>query len=65
MELFTRALLFASNKHEHQQRKQGGGSPFINHPIEVARILVEAGINDETVLAAALLHDSLDETNTT
>jgi guanosine-3',5'-bis(diphosphate) 3'-pyrophosphohydrolase len=40
-------------------------SPYINHPIQLAYILVQADIEDPEVLAAALLHDTLEDTNTT
>lgn len=65
MELFTKALKFASIKHQNQRRKQPGDIPYINHPIDVANILVEAGVKDHEILAAALLHDTIEDTNTT
>ena len=57
--------MFASVKHQHQRRKQEGDIPYINHPIEVADILVRAGIKDHDILASALLHDTVEDTNTT
>jgi len=65
MELFTKALQFASVKHQAQRRKNNGNIPYINHPIEVANILVHAGVNDMEVLAAGLLHDTVEDTDTT
>jgi guanosine-3',5'-bis(diphosphate) 3'-pyrophosphohydrolase len=65
MDTFTKALVFASVKHQHQRRKQIGDIPYINHPIEVAHILAEAGVTDYGVLAAALLHDTVEDTETT
>lgn len=62
--LFTRALQFASRKHASQRRKNGD-IPYINHPIEVANILAQAGITDYNVLCAALLHDTIEDTETT
>ncbi|XP_053952430.1 guanosine-3',5'-bis(diphosphate) 3'-pyrophosphohydrolase MESH1 [Anastrepha ludens] len=58
-------LQFAASKHRTQRRKDNE-TPYINHPINVATILaVEGGISDETVLIAALLHDTVEDTDTT
>ncbi|XP_036336927.1 guanosine-3',5'-bis(diphosphate) 3'-pyrophosphohydrolase MESH1-like [Rhagoletis pomonella] len=58
-------LQFAASKHRMQRRKDNE-TPYINHPINVATILaVEGGISDETVLIAALLHDTVEDTDTT
>ena len=63
---FIRALQFASRKHSTQRRKDADASPYINHPIALVSILaVEAGIQDPDVLCAALLHDTIEDTNTT
>jgi len=63
LELFVDALAFAADKHRNQRRKNAEGSPYINHPISLARILVvEGGICDPTVLCAALLHDTVEDT---
>ncbi|XP_004693064.1 PREDICTED: guanosine-3',5'-bis(diphosphate) 3'-pyrophosphohydrolase MESH1 [Condylura cristata] len=57
---------FAARKHRWQRRKDPEGTPYINHPIGVARILThEAGIADVVVLQAALLHDTVEDTDTT
>jgi (p)ppGpp synthase/HD superfamily hydrolase len=64
MEIFTKALQFASVKHQNQRRKNGD-IPYINHPIEVAHILVQAGVKDHDILAAGLLHDTIEDTETT
>ena len=64
MELVLRAAAFAAEKHRTQRRKDID-TPFINHPIQLAYILVQADIEDATVLAAALLHDTIEDTNTT
>ena len=64
--LLTRALAFAAHKHRDQRRKDEEASPYINHPIALAEVLVhEGGIDDPVVLAAALLHDTLEDTETT
>jgi guanosine-3',5'-bis(diphosphate) 3'-pyrophosphohydrolase len=56
---------FASYKHRKQKRKDADGTPYINHPIGVAHLLVEAGVTDLEVLQAALLHDTVEDTATT
>ncbi|HYM63630.1 MAG TPA: bifunctional (p)ppGpp synthetase/guanosine-3',5'-bis(diphosphate) 3'-pyrophosphohydrolase [Gaiellaceae bacterium] len=61
-ELLERAFLFASEAHEGQQRRSG--EPFIAHPVGVARVLAELHLDDAT-LAAALLHDVVEDTNVT
>jgi guanosine-3',5'-bis(diphosphate) 3'-pyrophosphohydrolase len=59
-------LAFAAEKHRDQKRKGEDASPYINHPIEVARILAaEGGVTDPVVLAAAILHDTVEDTRTT
>lgn len=59
------ATLFSAQKHQHQRRKDADGLPYILHPLAVARILaVEAEVEDETVLMAALLHDTIEDTDT-
>lgn len=64
--LVVRALAFAAHKHRNQRRKDRARSPYINHPIDLLAVLVlEAGITDSPVLAAALLHDTLEDTDTT
>ncbi|MEM8502656.1 MAG: HD domain-containing protein [Cyanobacteria bacterium P01_D01_bin.1] len=62
---FLEALSFSAYKHRHQRRKDHE-TPYINHPITVANILLnEAGVTDEVVLIAALLHDTVEDTETT
>ena len=62
---FLQALSFAAYKHRNQRRKDNK-TPYINHPIAVANILLnEAGITSEAVLIAALLHDTVEDTDTT
>jgi guanosine-3',5'-bis(diphosphate) 3'-pyrophosphohydrolase len=64
--LLTDALLFAAERHRHLRRKDREASPYINHPIALAHILCnEAGITDEITIAAALLHDTIEDTETT
>lgn len=60
------ALAFATRKHRDQRRKDVHASPYINHPIALAEVLVnEAGITDIQVICAALLHDTVEDTETT
>jgi len=60
------ASAFAAHKHRDQRRKGADASPYINHPIAVANVLAnEAGITEPTILAAALLHDTIEDTATT
>ena len=64
--LLFRALAFAAHKHRDQRRKDAEASPYINHPIALAEVLAgEGGIADAGVLAAALLHDTIEDTATT
>jgi guanosine-3',5'-bis(diphosphate) 3'-pyrophosphohydrolase len=61
-----RALSFAAEKHRDQRRKGSSKAPYINHPIEVARILaVHGGITDVAMLQAAALHDTIEDTDAT
>ena len=61
----VRAADFAAVKHRGQ-RRMNGDFPYINHPLGVARILTEeAGVTDATTLAAAILHDTLEDTDAT
>jgi guanosine-3',5'-bis(diphosphate) 3'-pyrophosphohydrolase len=65
MELVLQAAAFAAEKHRNQRRKDEEASPYINHPIQLAYVLVQSNIEDPVVLAAALLHDTVEDTNTT
>ena len=61
-----RALRFAAQRHSSQRRKGGDDIPYINHPIDVAAILaVEGGVEQQDVLVAAALHDTVEDTDTT
>ncbi|MCW9056209.1 MAG: HD domain-containing protein [Gammaproteobacteria bacterium] len=60
------ALEFASRKHKDQRRKDVDASPYINHPISLASILCnEAHVTDIDVICGALLHDTVEDTDTT
>jgi GTP diphosphokinase / guanosine-3',5'-bis(diphosphate) 3'-diphosphatase len=60
--LIERAYDVAAQRHAGQMRKSG--DPFITHPLAVATILAELGMNHET-LCAALLHDTIEDTDYT
>lgn len=65
LQLILKAAQFAAHKHRDQRRKDVNASPYINHPIALASILGEEGqVADESVLAAALLHDTVEDTET-
>lgn len=60
------ALWFAARKHRDQRRRDSRASPFINHPIETVHLLVRIGeVTEPTTLLGAILHDVLEDTQTT
>ena len=61
---FIEATLFAIKKHQFQKRK-GTQLPYIVHPVGVANTLAQAGVTDIDILIAAVLHDTVEDTNTT
>ena len=66
LDLVIRAAAFAAHKHRDQRRKDVAATPYINHPLELARILsIEGGVTDAVTIAAALLHDTIEDTETT
>jgi guanosine-3',5'-bis(diphosphate) 3'-pyrophosphohydrolase len=63
---FVRAVAFAAEKHRNQRRKDADASPYINHPIALANVLAnQGGVRDPLVLCAAVLHDTIEDTETT
>lgn len=65
MNSLLNAIAFAAEKHRNQRRKDAQASPYINHPIALANLLAnEANIVDENVLLAAVLHDTIEDTDT-
>lgn len=58
------AARFAAERHRDQRRKGDDAAPYINHPIGVAAALAEHGIDDTELLVAALLHDTVEDTET-
>ena len=66
LNLLIKALSFAAHKHKDQRRKDKAASPYINHPIALAEVLVNVGgITDINTICAALLHDTVEDTETT
>ena len=66
IELLSKALSFAAHKHRHQVRKGSKPLPYINHPIALADLLIRTGnIHNAETIAAALLHDTVEDTDTT
>lgn len=62
MEMIDRAVRYAQEQHEGQKRKDG--SPYIIHPLAVAEIVAEMGLDTDAILGA-LLHDCIEDTSTT
>ena len=60
--LINRAYVFSMQKHGSQKR--ASGDPYYSHPIEVAGILTELRLDDQTI-ATAILHDTIEDTLTT
>lgn len=62
--LLLRAASFAARHHRRQKRKGADGEPYINHPIAVAELIASVGrVTDVLTLAAALLHDTVEDTD--
>jgi len=65
LKLILKALEFSARKHKNQRRKDVEASPYINHPISLADILCnEAHVTDVNVICGALLHDTVEDTET-
>jgi len=61
--LLLKTMSFSAEAHKHQTRKSGGA--YINHPIRVSESLAKAGVEDALPLQLALLHDTIEDTDTT
>jgi len=59
------AMEFAAEKHKFQRRRGFDKLPYVNHLIKVANILLECGEQDLDLLLAALLHDTMEDTDAT
>jgi guanosine-3',5'-bis(diphosphate) 3'-pyrophosphohydrolase len=65
LRLVIRAAAFAALKHRDQRRKDRRATPYINHPLALALVLSDEGdVRDPQILAAALLHDTIEDTQT-
>ncbi|MBI3968104.1 MAG: bifunctional (p)ppGpp synthetase/guanosine-3',5'-bis(diphosphate) 3'-pyrophosphohydrolase, partial [Chloroflexi bacterium] len=62
-DLVARAYALASRVHAGQTRDEG--TPYLDHPVRVAATLVGVGYHDAELLAAALLHDALEDSDLT
>jgi guanosine-3',5'-bis(diphosphate) 3'-pyrophosphohydrolase len=64
--LILRAVAFAAEKHKNQRRKDADATPYVNHPIALANVLKQEGeVDDVEILVAAILHDTIEDTETT
>jgi guanosine-3',5'-bis(diphosphate) 3'-pyrophosphohydrolase len=64
--MLIRAAAFAAHKHRDQRRKDAAATPYINHPLALELVLsAEGGVEDIETLCAALLHDTIEDTETT
>ncbi|MEW6401763.1 MAG: HD domain-containing protein [Chloroflexota bacterium] len=64
--LLIEAMFFSANKHRNQRRKDTEKSPYINHPIDVTHLLWTVGsVREVPVLLACILHDTIEDTQTT
>lgn len=61
-----KAASYAARQHTGQNRKGERAEPYINHPLEVANLLAGVGgVEDLDILIAAILHDTVEDTDTT
>ena len=60
MEIIERAIRYAEDKHKDQKRKDG--SPYIIHPLAVAEVVLEMGLDQDAILGA-ILHDCIEDTD--
>jgi (p)ppGpp synthase/HD superfamily hydrolase len=66
MQLLLKSVDFAARAHRDQRRKGPAQEPYINHPVEVARLIVECQPDtSEDVLCAAVLHDVIEDCGAT
>jgi guanosine-3',5'-bis(diphosphate) 3'-pyrophosphohydrolase len=66
LSVLVKAMAFAAQKHKDQRRKDEAASPYINHPVQLVDVLVrEGGVTDLSTIVAAMLHDTVEDTDTT
>jgi guanosine-3',5'-bis(diphosphate) 3'-pyrophosphohydrolase len=66
IETILAAASFSARKHRFQTRKGAESEPYINHPLEVANLLANiGGVTDPDIILAGLLHDTIEDTETT
>jgi GTP diphosphokinase / guanosine-3',5'-bis(diphosphate) 3'-diphosphatase len=66
LSMLVKALAFSAHKHKDQRRRDSAASPYINHPIALVDVLVnEGGVTDIDTICGALLHDTVEDTETT
>jgi len=64
--LMLKAFKYSADKHQCQRRKDASATPYINHPIAVAEMLWRiGGVRDTSVIIAAILHDTIEDTDAT
>lgn len=64
--LLLDAIKYSADKHRNQRRKGADASPYINHPLDVAEMLWRIGcVRDINTIVAAILHDTLEDTDAT
>ncbi len=66
LDVILDAAIFAVLKHHGQVRKDHSASPYVSHPLAVAREIYTTGqVTDQVILTAAILHDTIEDTSTT
>lgn len=66
LQRLIRAIDFAAKKHRDQRRKDAEATPYINHPIQLAALLIEhVEAEDLSIVIAAILHDTIEDTTAT
>jgi GTP diphosphokinase / guanosine-3',5'-bis(diphosphate) 3'-diphosphatase len=65
IDLLLDAISFAADKHKFQRRKGSLSIPYINHPIKVCKLISTCGEKSNELLIASILHDVIEDTDTT
>ena len=65
LRLVVDAAAFAADRHRNQRRKDADATPYINHPLTLAHVLMAEGdVDDVATIVAAILHDTIEDTET-